>query len=136
MRRDAWAAAFLLVALGTDVACGLLNNRREEILISNSTRIQKGMRADEVIEIMGKPSFIGVIDSSKLPIGWDLAWRTSFEELRKKYDKLLFYNYHMITYSFPFFRKKPGGLHINVCFDIGEQRVVYVSRFHAMESSN
>ena len=79
------------------------------------------MRAEEVTKILGPPTFTGIIESSKIPSGWDRAWKTDYKEMLKKYDRFLFYNYHT------------GIVNIDVCFDLNEKRVVYLSIFFSTE---
>jgi|GEM_PF-2287281 len=90
-------------------------------LISRSSKIQKGMGVDEVTKILGAPRYKGIIESSKIYAGWDLAWRTGYEEMLKKHDTLIYYTY------------KRGVVHVNVCFDLKERRVIYVSRVYSSE---
>jgi hypothetical protein len=123
----------LSIILVSYVAYEVFTRWQEDKLIVRATRIHKGMRAEEVIDIMGKPNYEGFIDSSKIPAGWDLVWAADYEEVRKKYDKLLFYNYHVKQFKFPSFEEKVGTVQIDICFDSIEQRVVYVSRFYAAE---
>ncbi|MBE3129669.1 MAG: hypothetical protein IMZ54_02980 [Acidobacteria bacterium] len=127
------AILFISVILICYLAYEAFTLWQEERLVLKAAGIHKGMGTDKVIEIMGKPNYKGFNDSSRLPAGWDLVWKKDFEEVRKKYDKLLFYNYHIRKYKFPSFQEKIGGLHINIYFDSVDQRVVYVSRFYAIE---
>jgi hypothetical protein len=109
---------------------------QDERLSSKTKRIRSGMRMDDIIEILGKPKYEGLIDSSELREGWDSAFRANYEEVRKKYDKLLFYNYHTRRYKIPSFHERNGGVNINVYFDAVDRKVVYVSRFIAVEHND
>jgi hypothetical protein len=113
-------ALVLSLTLGLFVTWAACTDGAQE-LVSRSSKIQKGMRVEEVTKILGTPTFRGIIESSKIPQGWDEAWRTSYEEMLKKHDRLIYYNY------------KRGVVHINVCFDLKEQRTIYVSRFYSTE---
>ena len=106
---------------------------QEDKLTLKTKEIYRGMRAEQVIKVLGEPNYRGLIESSKMPKGWDSSWQKDYDNMRAKYDKLLFYNYHIERYQFIFFRKIPGLVQIDVCFDPAEERVVYVSRFLAME---
>jgi hypothetical protein len=106
---------------------------QEDRLIARATQVHKGMRTDEVIDIMGKPKYIGLIDSSQIPTGVDPAWTADLEGVTRRYVKLLFYNYYIKQYKFPTFKERLGTVQIDICFDPVEQKVVYVSRFYAMD---
>lgn len=120
MNKRIRTALMLSLTLGLFVSWCACNGGSQE-LVSRSSKIQKGMRVEEVTKILGKPMLKGIIESSKIPAGWDQAWRTGYEEMLKKHDRLIFYIY------------KRGVVHINVCFDLKEQRVIYVSRFYSTE---
>ena len=91
----------------------------EQALISRASEIQKGMGIEEVTKILGPPGITAIIESSKIPLGWDAAWKASYEEMLENHDRLLFYNYNK------------GNVHIDVCFDLENHRVIYVSRFYS-----
>ncbi len=90
---------------------------REEELISQASKIQKHMRIGEVVELLGSPEYAAITESSKIYEGWDRAWTPHYDEMSKNHDRVLYYSY------------SKGVVHINVCFDLREQRVVYVSMF-------
>ncbi len=89
----------------------------ENTLISQASKIQRGMRIAEVINILGSPKYAAIIELSKVPRGWDQTWNSSYEEVLKKHSKVLFYVY------------SKGVSYINVCFDLEEQRVIHVAVF-------
>jgi hypothetical protein len=134
MRTKAIAGIFILTVI---VICFLIYEgyveKWEDRLMEKAARIHKGMREEEVIEIMGRPNYRGFIDSSRIPMGWNLVWQKEYEDVRKTYSKLLFYNYQKIRYQFPSFKKIIGTVQIDICFSPDEQRVVYISRFYAAE---
>jgi len=121
-----------IMVLSFLLAFGLILLRQEK-LSEKALSLQKGMKIQDVIELMGPPEYYGLTESQNVVKGWDSKWGSNYEEIKKKNEIYKVCDYYLEYCWFPFMKKIRGTLVISVYFSYLEDKIVYVSEYHHME---